>query len=124
MPRGKRVRAERTDIQRLFPAKRRRVGIRAPLPQPLKDGFKAAGRDIAASLVKSELRDCLKNAAFQGLEKSFSAPEKQARMKEELNKSKALPALMQEYLSIIDSAPTIVQVLTLLTQKASSVYFS
>ena len=124
IPRGKRMRAERTDIQRLFPTKRRRIGIRAPVPQILKDGIKEAGREVAVGLVKAELRDCLKNAAFQGMERSFSTPEKQARMKSELDKSKALPALLQDYLSVIDNAPSVVQILMLLGQKASSVYCS
>ena len=116
IPRGKRMRAERTDIQRLFPTKRRRIGIRAPVPQILKD----AGKEVAVGLVKAELRDCLKNAAFQGLEKSFSTPEKQngARQVEG-------PASFVAGLPVCDwHAPNVVQILKLLGQKASSVYFS
>ena len=122
IPKGKRVRSESVQQhQQFFPKKRRRVGIGAlRVPQVVRDGAK----EIAVSLVKSELRDSLKSAAFQGLEKSFTEDAKQKRMRTELDKSKALPALLGEYLSVFDNAPDLAKIILLLGQKASSVYFS
>ena len=104
---GKRVRSETTQ-QFFSPRKRRRVGIGAPrVPQVVRDGAK----EVAVSLVKTEIRDSLKSAVFQGLEKSFSEEAKQKRMAVELEKSKALPSLLSSYLSVVDDAPQIMQIL-------------
>ena len=117
---GKRMRSETT--QQFFPQrKRRRVGIGAPrVPQVVRD----VGKEVAVSLVKAEIRDSLKAAAFQGLEKSFLEQEKQVRMRTELEKSKALPSLLGSYLSVVDSLREVLQILLVLGQKVSAVYFS
>ena len=93
-------------------------------PSPIPQLLRATAKDAATSLVKAELRDSLKSVAFQGLERTFSDEAKQKKMRAELDRSKALPELLQQYLGVVESFPQALQIVLLLGQKASSVYFS
>ena len=115
---GKRPRPQAA--QQFFPKRRRRAAVSRPqIPQVVRDSV----RDVAVSVATAEIRDSLKEVAFIGLQKSFTDPQKQQKLKNELDKSRALPVLLHQHLAAIDSAPDWLKLVLLIGQKVSGVYF-
>ena len=102
------------------PKRRRRAAVTRPqIPQVVRDGV----RDVAVSVAAAEIRGSLKEVAFTGLQRSFTDPQKQQKLKKKLDKSKALPVLLQQRLAVIDSTPDWLKLVLLIGQKVSGVYF-
>ena len=98
-----------------FPKRRR-----GRITYPTGPSIFAPAVDMTSEIIKNELKNAGKQIVYAAMEKTVKS-EKQQTMKEELEKSVAIPALLKTYLGGMENLPGPLQLGVLLAEKYGKV---